>query len=77
MLKAKLGSKSYECFKKKIIGKPCEGKLHARFDEGEQETGRLSATALALYSTVQKIKFYFPIVKKTKRKRHLLIMESL
>jgi len=22
---------------KKMIGKPCEGKLHARFDEGELE----------------------------------------
>ena len=59
MLKSQIGRKSYECFKRKIIGKPCEGKLHARFDEGEQETGRLSVTALALYSTVEKNTIYF------------------
>jgi len=26
-----------ECLWKKMIGKPCAGKLHARFDEGELE----------------------------------------
>ena len=25
----------FECVGKKLIGKPCEGELHARFDEGE------------------------------------------
>jgi hypothetical protein len=24
----------FESVRKKVIGKPCEGKLHARFDEG-------------------------------------------
>jgi len=24
----------FECVRKKVIGKPCEGKPHARFDEG-------------------------------------------
>ena len=24
----------FECVRKKVIGKPCEGELHARFDEG-------------------------------------------
>ncbi len=49
-------------FRKKVIGKPCEGKLHARFDEGEQETGRLSATALALYSTVEKYTIFIVLM---------------
>jgi len=35
---------------KKMIGKPCAGKLHARFDEGELEIEH-SATTPALYST--------------------------
>ncbi len=25
----------FECAGKKLIGKPCEGELHARFDEGK------------------------------------------
>jgi hypothetical protein len=24
----------FECVRKKVIGKPCEGEPHARFDEG-------------------------------------------
>ncbi len=55
MLDSQAGIETCECYKKKVIGKPCEGELHARFDEGEQETGRLPATAPALYSTVKKI----------------------
>ena len=39
-------------FRKKIIGKPYEGKPHVRFDEGELEIGQVSATTSALYSTV-------------------------
>ena len=35
---------------KKMIGKPCAGKLHARFDEGEPEIENF-ATTPALYST--------------------------
>ena len=31
-----LGHRS-ECSRKKVIGKPCTGKLYARFDEGELE----------------------------------------
>ena len=27
---------SFECCVKKIIGKPCEGEPHARFDEGKE-----------------------------------------
>lgn len=46
--------RNVNAFRKKVIGKPCEGKPHARFDEGELETGRLSVTAPALYSTVKK-----------------------
>ena len=34
-----------------VHGKPCEGKPHARFDEGLPETGWLLITALATYST--------------------------
>jgi hypothetical protein len=37
-----------------MIGKPCAGKLHARFDEGELEIGSNLLTP-ALYST------YIPI----------------
>ena len=54
-------------FSKKVIGKPYEGKLHVRFDEGELEIeqslwtevvacnetfGRDFATTPALYSTI-------------------------
>lgn len=28
--------RSFECCGKKIIGKPCEGEPHARFDEGKE-----------------------------------------
>jgi hypothetical protein len=35
-----------------VQGKPCEGKPHARFNEGLPETGWLIITALASYSTV-------------------------
>jgi hypothetical protein len=38
--------------KKKVIGKPCEGEPHARFDEGEQKTGRF-ISLLRLFSTLQ------------------------
>ena len=38
-------------FKKKIIGKPCEGKLHARFDEGGAENR--TKTSLRQPSTLQ------------------------
>ena len=34
-LVAKMGKLSIECSGKKVIGKPCEGEPHARFDEGE------------------------------------------
>jgi hypothetical protein len=30
-----MGILSLECTRKKVIGKPCEGEPHARFDEGE------------------------------------------
>jgi hypothetical protein len=36
--------------RKKVIGKPCEGKLHARFDEGVMGESPL------LYSTFLRIK---------------------
>ena len=67
-LKAKR-SITVNAFKKKIIGKPYEGKPHVRFDEGELKTGQhlwsavaacrenskgSSVTASALYSTVKK-----------------------
>jgi hypothetical protein len=39
---------------KKIIGKPCAGKLHARFDEGELEIGSNLLTP-ALYSTLERV----------------------
>ena len=40
-------------FRKKVIGKPCERKFHARFDEGELKIGQVTATTSALYSTVK------------------------
>jgi hypothetical protein len=39
----------------KIVGKPCEGKPHARFDEGM--LGRLKA-APAAYSTKGSVEFF-------------------
>ena len=36
----------FESVRKKVIGKPCEGELHARFDEGAVGESPL------LYSTV-------------------------
>jgi hypothetical protein len=41
------GKKIFECVGKKVIGKPCEGKLHARFDEGMVDENPL------FYSTIQ------------------------
>jgi len=35
----------FECVRKKVIGKPCEGELHARFDE------RAVSESSLLYST--------------------------
>ena len=38
----------FESARKKVIGKPCEGKLHARFDEGVMgESPLLYSTASA------------------------------
>ena len=34
-LAAKMNLLPIECTRKKVIGKPCEGEPHARFDEGE------------------------------------------
>ena len=40
ILESQARYKFVKAFKKKVIGKPCEGKPHARFDEGELEIGQ-------------------------------------
>jgi len=45
-----MGLKTFECAGKKVIGKPCEGELHARFDEGVVDESPL------LYSTTTVLK---------------------
>lgn len=35
---------SFECCGKKIIGKPCEGEPHARFDEGRMKISSAYST---------------------------------
>jgi hypothetical protein len=42
-----------------MIGKPCAGKLHARFDEGELEIERLRHYASSLL-------YPFPLILPTK-----------
>jgi hypothetical protein len=47
-------AKGIESHWKKMIGKPCAGKLHARFDEGELEIGLL---LLRQFSTLPSLTF--------------------
>ena len=44
----------------KIVGKPCEGKPHARFDEGL--LGRQGRTSGLLYEPEQLCKYYAPYI---------------
>lgn len=37
--------RSFECCRKKIIGKPCEGELHARFEVAGDGDGKYRAIA--------------------------------
>ncbi|MEW6087366.1 MAG: hypothetical protein AB1498_03615, partial [bacterium] len=41
-----------ESLLKKVIGKPCEGKLQARFDEGMLETERKFCASVLLYNNI-------------------------
>jgi len=49
---------------KKVIGKPCEGKLQARFDEGVLETKRKFCASVLLYTAIQTVnQSYFEFIK--------------
>ena len=45
----------FECVGKKLVGKPCEGELHARFDEGKlvkSDRGNQFSTLLPKFGTI-------------------------
>ena len=69
ILESQAGLIPVNAFRRKVIGKTCERKFHARFDEGELKIGQplwsavaacrensktCSVTTSALYSTVNK-----------------------
>ena len=43
---------SFECCGKKIIGKPCEGEPHARFDEGRMKFSSAYSTWMTCERTL-------------------------
>jgi len=44
--------KIFECVGKKVIGKPCEGELHARFDERVVDESPLLHSTILVFGCV-------------------------